>query len=167
MAKLKEHEQTDRRAQVAEMRRCGYDPNQIAHKLGVHVATIRKDLRILDERWYWESRRDTAAHMEEEIRQLKEMREQAWKAYHEYVNRHGEGHQNGYLTTVLNTTKQLHELLRLTETTGEIGGDGDVAPVVEVTVSTRDQADAIADGTLDFETFTQMYGEQSDGTGES
>lgn len=147
------HRQAYRRSEVARLRNSGYEVSEIAHKLGVTPKTVNMDLRELDEQWFWHARRDTESHMKEEIGQLLQVRENAWKAYHEYVNRHGEGHNIAALATVLKATQQLHDLLRLTDpnsNTGIVDAD-EAATVVEVTVRTREQAELLEQRSIEFD----------------
>jgi uncharacterized protein YerC len=159
------HQQAARRAQVARLLRSGYDASEIAHKTGAHPATVRKDIRMLEERWYWSSRRDTAAYVMDQLAHLEEIRTQAWKAYHEYANRHGEGHQNGYLGTALRATEQITALLRLEDPNAAMGGpEVTQAQVVEVLVTTREQAEAIESGMIDYDQMREIE-EQGGGEG--
>lgn len=163
-SKLPAYELARRRKDVSRLLLSGYNVSQICHKLNVSRPAIDKDIVELTEQWYWRTHVNIDKWIREEIAQLLQVREHAWQAYFEMCNRHGESHQNGYLATVLNATKQLHELLRLNDPTANAGN---LAPeedtqIIEVTVRTREQAALIQSGSINFEDQQVLLGHGED-----
>lgn len=141
-----------RRFKVSRLLASGYSQAEVARRLKVHHATIQRDAQELDEQWYWRARLDTDKRKRDEIRHLEEARREAWRAFYECANRHGEIRQAGYLGLVLKATQALHELLRLNDPAVDQGAiNPEHRPkVIEVTVRTREQVELLNRGSLEF-----------------
>ena len=139
------HLRATRRRELARLRAQGYSLDEIARQLGVHRNTITNDVRAIEQEYLDQTRRTMEAIVQREVQRLEQARSQAWRDFYEHANRHGETQQATYLDLVLEASRQLASLLRLSDPgshDSEIGIQ-QRPKVIEVTIRTREQADSI------------------------
>ncbi len=152
------HKAAADRRKVAEMMACGYDNSEIAKRIGIHRNTVTKYKMIIRDQFWEHTQRDYQAWLEEEIMRLETIREAALRAFYEMRNRHGEGFQSGYLSNYAKLTDMLHEVMHLKDPQAAhmVGADDTDVMIVEVNVTTQEQADAINTGVISFEDMIAM-----------
>lgn len=69
-----------RRQQVADRLRAGTSQRAIAGQLGVSVATINHDVRILNARWREAANVDTAAHRARQLADIERIKAALWRS---------------------------------------------------------------------------------------
>jgi len=152
------NQQAYRRRRVAQLAARGWTITEIAHELGVAYNTADKDLRMVREQWWQHTQQDAGQIIRREIELLETVRAQALEDYYTCANRHGEIHQTGYLQAWAKLTGQLHDVQRLNDPHGRPMAGKTMADhrVIEVAIETPEQADAVAEGVLDFEQVAEM-----------